>query len=94
MATKPDPLDISDSEGLAELAEKVQTHKKSFLLRRGSEDLAVIQPARRPRKPIRRARPVMETDSIFDLIGIGKSNIPGGISGRKHEYLAQSKRSQ
>lgn len=94
MATRPDPLEINDTEGLAQLAEKVQARQKSYLLRHDGMDLAVIQPARRSRKAIKRAQPVTETDSLFDLVGIGKSNIPGGISSRKHEYLAPSKRSQ
>jgi hypothetical protein len=31
-------------------------------------------------------------DPLFGLIGIGHSGIPGGVSGKKHEYLARAYR--
>jgi len=39
-----------------------------------------------------RAQPVTEDDALFELIGIGDSGIPGGVSGKKHAYLARSYR--
>jgi hypothetical protein len=42
-----------------------------------------------PPKPLRRRRrgALTKDDPLFGLVGIGRSSIPGGISGRKHEYL-------
>jgi hypothetical protein len=39
-----------------------------------------------------KAKPVTSEDALFRLIGIGKSGIPGGVSGKKHEYLARAYR--
>ena len=46
----------------------------------------------RIRKRSQRVRPVTRDDSLFRLIGIGKSDIGGDGSERKHEILARAYR--
>jgi len=86
------PIDISETTDLLQLAETVRANNESYLLRRDSEDLAVLMPPRTRRQPDRRSRPVAEDDALFELVGIGKSGIPGGISAKKHTYLLRAKR--
>lgn len=87
MASELTPIDISHLPELAQLAEDVQRTRTPRLLRRGDEDVAVLTPTPPTRPRRRTARPVTEDDALFQLIGIGRSGIPGGISGKKHEAL-------
>lgn len=88
------PIDISNMPELLRLAEEVHDTGEPRVLRRDSEDLVVVMPAKPPRKTVARARPVTRNDALFRLIGIGESGIPGGISEKKHEYFAQAYRTR
>jgi hypothetical protein len=39
-----------------------------------------------------KAKSVTRDDALFRLIGLGNNGIPGGVSGKKHEYLARAYR--
>ena len=82
------PVDIGNIPELLRLAEEVNASKEPRVLRRNGEDLAILMPAKPSRKKAKRG-PVTEEDALFRLIGIGKSGIPGGVSGKKHQYLAR-----
>lgn len=45
------PIDISDSPEVLRLAEEVRRAGEPYVLRRDGEDLAVVVPLPRPRKP-------------------------------------------
>ena len=78
-------IDVSDQPELLRLAEEVHTSGEARLLRRASQELAVLLPTTpRPRSPSR-ARPLTRDDALFRLIGIGSSDVPGGVAGRTHE---------
>ena len=90
MASELRPVDISNIPKLLRLAKEVKESKEPRVLREDSEDLAILMPPKPARKSKRaKGRPVTEDDPLFRLIGIGKSGIPGGISGKKHEYLGR-----
>lgn len=94
MASEYASIDISQDTvpDLATLAEEVHRPNRPRLLRRAEEELAVVMPAPRKRRARGRARPVTEDDALFRSIGSGESTIPGGVSGKKHEYLLRAKR--
>ncbi len=92
MAQELEAIDISSSPELLRLAEEVHRTGQPRSLRRNGEDVAVLMPAPPRKKGSTRARPVTREDPLFALIGIGKSGIKGGVSEKKHEYLARAYR--
>ena len=93
MAKELKPIDISDSPELLRLAEEVKRSREPRVLVREAEELAEVRPVPARRKRSAKGRPVTEDDPLFRLIGVGRSGIPGGVSGKKHEYLARAYRS-
>ena len=92
MARESKRLDVTDAPELLRVAEQVYASREPTILQRGGEALAVLVPAPRgPRAPSK-AQPVTRDDALFRLIGIGRSKVPGGVSGKKHEYLAKAYR--
>ena len=92
MAKELKRIDISNNPALLRIVEEVQQTSQPCILRRDSEEVAILSPATRRKRSAPVAQPVTHDDALFRLIGIGKSNIPGGISGKKHEYLARAYR--
>jgi hypothetical protein len=86
-------LNQGDLPDLAAVADEVHRTNRPAILKRADEELAVVMPAaKRPRRT-HKGKPVTEDDALFRGIGTGESGIPGGVSGKKHEYLLQAKRS-
>jgi hypothetical protein len=89
---EPKRIDISRIPELLHLVQEVRATNESRILQQESEDLAILSPVT-PKKPSpTKAQPVTSDDALFRLIGIGKSGTPGGVSGKKHEYLARAYR--
>lgn len=84
------PINVRNVPELLRIAEEVRASGHPRLLRRDDEDLAIVVPARPVRRFPSRAKAVTEDDALFRLIGIGETDVPGGISERKHEYLGQT----
>jgi hypothetical protein len=89
---RPKRIDISRMPELLSLAQEVRSTSEPAVLQRDSEDLAILSPVRPKTRSKAKAQPVTSDDALFRLIGIGKSGIPGGVSGKKHEYLARAYR--
>ncbi len=92
MARKIEEIDVTDLEQVVSIAEEVRRTGEPKLLRRQGEDLALVVPTTTPRGRV--GRPLTESDPLLDLIGIGRSEIPGGISSRKDQALLIAKRSR
>jgi hypothetical protein len=88
----PKRIDISSIPELLQLAQEVRRTKESAVLQQESEDLALLSPVLPKKRSQTKGKPVTSDDALFRLIGIGKSGIPGGVSGKKHEYLARAYR--
>ena len=88
----PKRIDISRIPELLHLAQEVRSTNEPRILQQDSEDLVLLSPVRPKKRPQTKAQPVTSDDALFRLIGIGKSGIPGGVSGKKHEYLARAYR--
>ncbi len=85
-------IDISNTPELIRLAEEVQESNQVTVLTKDGEEVLEVRPAKPAgKKRVKRAK-FTKDDAMFRLIGVGKSNIPGGVSGKKHEYLAQTYR--
>ncbi|MDO8672751.1 MAG: hypothetical protein Q7O66_15170 [Dehalococcoidia bacterium] len=83
-------IDISDSPDLLRVVEEVQATHEPRLLRRKSEDVAIITPLR-PRKRTRiKGRPIRRDDPLWNIVGIGRSSGPTDVSVNKHKYLAEA----
>jgi hypothetical protein len=94
MAKEPKRIDISRMPELLSIAQEVRSTNEPRILQQESEDLALLSPVRPKKRSQNKAQPVTTDDALFRLIGIGKSGIPGGVSGKKHEYLARAYRPQ
>ena len=89
---EPQRIDISSLPELLKLVQEVRTTNEPAVLQQESEDLALLSPVRPASRSKTTAKPVTRDDALFQLIGIGKSGIPGGVSGKKHEYLVRAYR--
>ena len=86
---------ITSVPELLQLVEEVQRSQQPHLLKRQDEQVALIvpvTPTKAAPKRKRRTGILTEDDPLFRMIGIGNSGIPGGVSGKKHEYLARAYR--
>lgn len=92
MAKEPKRIDISAIPELLSIAEEVRRTNEPRILKQDSEDLAILSPVTPRKRSKSKGQPVTRDDALFRLIGIGKSNITGGVSGKKHEYLARAYR--
>jgi hypothetical protein len=88
----PKRIDISRIPELLSIAQEVRSTNEPRILQQDSEDLAILSPVLPKTRSKAKAQPVTSDDALFRLIGIGKSGIPGGVSGKKHEYLARAYR--
>jgi hypothetical protein len=92
MAKELKRIDISSIPELVKLAHEVRSTNEPSILQQESEDVALLSPVPAKKLAKTKAKPVTGDDALFRLIGIGKSGIPGGVSGKKHEYLARAYR--
>ena len=93
MAKELKPIDITNSPELLRLAEEIRRTQEPRVLVNEAQELVEVRPVPARRKRSTKGRPVTELDPLFRLIGIGKSDVPGGVSGKNHEYLARAYRS-
>ena len=70
MASELAPIDISSMPDLARLADEVRSTKKTRVLRRNNEDVALLVPAT-PAKRRRRAKAVSPADDAAFLASAG-----------------------
>jgi hypothetical protein len=93
MAREVRHVDVSSIPELLRLVEEAQARDEPCVLRRGNEDIAVLLPVKQGAvKRAPRGRVLTREDPLFDLIGIGASDIPGGVSGKTHEFLLDAYR--
>src|ERR671929_1470470 len=92
MAKEPGHIDISSIPELQKLVHEVRQTNEPTILQQEREDVALLSPVPAKKRAKTKAKPVTSEDALFRLIGIGKSGIPGGVSGKKHEYLARAYR--
>jgi hypothetical protein len=92
MAKELKRIDISSIPELLSLVQEVRRTNEPRILQEESEDLALLSPVLPKSRAKSKGKAVTSDDALFRLIGIGKSGIPGGISGKKHEYLARAYR--
>lgn len=83
-------IDITNSPELLRLAEDVRTSNEPRLLRRDSEDVAIVHPVKRARRaPTLRGKPLTAADPLWKLVGSATSAQPTDAT-KKHEYLAEA----
>src|SRR2546427_3140757 len=92
MARELKPIGITNSPELLGLAEEITRTQEPRVVVKEEQELGEVRPVRNRRKRSTKGQPVTEHDPIFRLIGIGKSDVPGGVSGKKHEYLSRAYR--
>lgn len=93
MAEELRSVDVSDRPDVLRLAREVAETVVGRVLRTAEGELAMLVPVRKPRKRARRKTGLITRDDpLFRLIGIGASGIEGGVSERKHEFLAEAYR--
>jgi len=71
MAKELRPVDISNMPELLRLVEEVENTKQPVVLRRDSEDVAVVNPVRPPRA--RRGGPVSKDSPLWSIVGSAES---------------------
>ncbi len=90
MAKELNPIDVTDRPELLRIAEEVHATKEPRLLRRAREDLAILTPAVPAGERVRRGRAFTMSDSLWNIVGIGRSEGPTDVAQNKHEYLAEA----
>lgn len=86
------PVNVTTTPEVLRLAREVARTGVPVMLQTDEEDLAVVTPASKSKRRSGGARPMTQDDPFLALVGSGKSGIPGGVSGRKHEFLARAYR--
>jgi len=91
MITEVQPIDVTESSELLELAEEVRRSGVTRLLKRGEQDLALLTPVA-PRRDVKsRRQPAGDKrDALLNIIGIGESAEPTDIAQHEGEYLAEA----
>jgi len=91
MTKKLQHVDISNNPELLRIVEDVRTSNEPRVLQRDHEELAILLPARRPRKVARvpRGKSFTEDDPLWDMVGSGHSGLTD-VSEKKHQYLADA----
>jgi hypothetical protein len=92
MAKERKYIDISSIPELLKLVHEMRQTNEPTILQQASEDVALLSPVPVKKRTKTKGKAVTSDDALFRLIGIGKSGIPGGVSGKKHEYLARAYR--
>jgi len=87
-------LDVHELPGLDVIAREVQASGRPVRIVQEGEELAVLQPAKKPRRRKLPGKPVTEDDPFWNLIGIGSSSGAGDISSNKTKYLINALRSK
>ena len=77
-------IDISNVPELLRLVEEVRKSEEPRILRRDSEDLAILTPVKPPRR--RAGKPFTKDDSIWNLQSIGSSGLTD-VSENIDKYL-------
>lgn len=92
---QPIVLKSLDLAGILRLFQEVLRSGQPRTIISDDEEAVVVMPAtlakRRGRKgAISRSLPVTEDDPLFQLAGIGRSGIPGGMSEDKYKHLDEA----
>ena len=98
MARELRPIDISNNPELLRLAEEVAATQEPRVLRRESEEVAVLMPAPPKKKrasrgrPVPRGKPTTEDDPLWNIIGLAEGPDDGitDVSANKLKYLAEA----
>ena len=90
MARELKHIDIDGKPDLVRIAEEVQATREPQALCRDGEDIAVVIPAKATTKRPPPAQPVTRDDTLFRLIGIGESAIPGASPARSTSISRES----
>src|SRR3712207_3159307 len=92
MSAEPQPIDVTGSRELLDLAEEVRRSGVGRLLMRGEQEPALLTPVDPPRAArSRRRQPTSgERDAILNIVGIGESAEPTDIARHEREYLAEA----
>lgn len=95
MAREPTPIDIGALPELLRIAEEVRATKQPRLLRRDSEDVALLTPVEPPleRAPAgRHGGRLTRDDALFNLIGLAAGPDDGAtdVSANKLKYVAEA----
>lgn len=93
MAKEIERIDIGSVPELMHIVQRVRETGEPCILRRDSEDLAILAPVgtglkKRPR--VLRGKPISADDPLWKMVGIGDSGGPGDVSENKHKYLAEA----
>lgn len=86
-------IDIDDVPELVALAEEVRRTNKPRVLRRGSEDIAMLAPVgpqKVKRKRLPAGKPFTRNDALWDVVGIGQSEESTNMAQHKHDYIADA----
>lgn len=90
MKERLDPVDIASKPDLARLVDEVSAVQKPLPLQRQGKVVALLVPAKPARRPRNRGKVVSADDTIWNIIGMGRSGGLGDVSENKHKYLADA----
>ena len=84
-------IDITHKPELLHVVEQAQGTGQPLVLSKGTEDVAIVRPIKRPvRKPILKGRPTSADDPLWKIVGMAASEGPGDVSENVDKYLAEA----
>ena len=83
-------VDVANVPELLTLAERVQQTGEPCVLKRGGEDIAILSPVPEAPRRQRKSGLVTRDDSLWNIVGMARSEGPGDVARNKHEYLAEA----
>ena len=92
MAKRLEEIDVTGLDEVAAIAEEVQRTGEPKRLTKAGRDIAIITPV--PTRRRRKTGIITESDPLFSLVGIGRSGVSGGFSGRKYDVLREQRLKQ
>lgn len=86
------PIDVSVTPRARRSVSRVARTQVPLALTTDEDDLTALTPVANSPRRSRRARVITPDDPLFAIIGIGRSQIPGGVSERKRDAVGRAYR--
>ena len=90
MAKAPKPIDVGRVPELVAIAERVRASGEPCVLTRDGEELAILTAVSSAARRHRKSGVVSRSDSLWNIVGMGRSEGSGDIAENKHKYLAEA----
>jgi hypothetical protein len=89
MTEQLQPIDLNTRPDLLPVVEEVEATRTPRHLQRNGQDVVVLQPAKPERRRSRHKQFSLD-DSLFNIVGMARSEGPGDVATNHDKYLAEA----